>query len=674
MKKIFSALIAVFLYSHAYAQTDIMPFSEIKPGMKGYGITVFKGTEVDTFDFEIIDKTYIPRGGKSSPTIFARLSGGPLLYPLEHIGVAAGMSGSPLFIDGKNIGAIAFVMNIFDKDPVAGVTPIEKMISKKNTLSSSNNSKNYGKFILSLPLPRDPQIMKMVIEKLDLPDYFEIQPMGQSINGYVKNSDTTAVDSMSPGSSINVYIINGDIDLAANGTVTYVKNKTVYAFGHDFFGLGNTELPFDKGRVITTSANYMNSYKIPASNRNSAYFGTIEFDGTFGIQGKLGKMPKTIPANFTMNYMGKRKDIAHLDVAPVPLALNTFLPYLGSWIIANTYADVNKDRKIIENNQQNTLIIHQTIKFKHYPPISRYFLYTFNPKNLESTLYFDFWFDAARIFYAVTEKIPFDEIQSVLFHVDYEKYRAPFNVYDASLVGKGKGKEIFAPEFRAGETATIELTLNTLPDTSRLYYHTYLPVPIPEQSEEEIIIITIRDGRSLGAVELDKKEILNAIELRKEFIRLMNLRNDDKLFLEVEFPLKNGLEKTANTNNKKQTIPSDSVISTIAWTHVERKEIKKKTKKIFVEIPLPKTDTRRRVFGNSKSLQLRVAGKNGIAQNVTQFFKPQPPSPFQAYPKNKTLFDRVNEFMHQYQNYLIIIGFLLIISVFLLITIFRKKK
>src|SRR3954468_5283289 len=114
-------LLGAFSLSLSAQSQKFMTVDEIRPGMKGYGKTVFQGTKIEQFDVEILGvlKNIAPK----QDMILARLSGGPL----EHTGVIAGMSGSPVFIDGKLIGAVAFAFP-FAKDPIAGVQPIHQML------------------------------------------------------------------------------------------------------------------------------------------------------------------------------------------------------------------------------------------------------------------------------------------------------------------------------------------------------------------------------------------------------------------------------------------------------------------------------------------------------------------------------------------------------------------
>src|SRR5918993_678424 len=129
------------------AATPQMPISEIRPGMVGVGHTVFQGTKVEEFRANIIGVIENVIGARRN-LILAKLEGGPL----ANTGVIAGMSGSPVYIDGRLIGAVAYSLGSFSKEPIAGITPIDEMTE---AAAFSAPRAAAAKVNLDLPLTRD---------------------------------------------------------------------------------------------------------------------------------------------------------------------------------------------------------------------------------------------------------------------------------------------------------------------------------------------------------------------------------------------------------------------------------------------------------------------------------------------------------------------------------------
>ncbi|MEK9158761.1 MAG: SpoIVB peptidase S55 domain-containing protein, partial [Patescibacteria group bacterium] len=118
---------AIFLMSQAVLAVEIMPVKDIKPGMKGYGYTVYQGVMPEKFKFEVLGVDYFYNTAVDSPVVLVKLTSGPKDFPPEKTGVVAGMSGSPMYINGKLVGALAYGFGKLPKDPIAGIQPAENM-------------------------------------------------------------------------------------------------------------------------------------------------------------------------------------------------------------------------------------------------------------------------------------------------------------------------------------------------------------------------------------------------------------------------------------------------------------------------------------------------------------------------------------------------------------------
>lgn len=266
-------LLLLFWPSLAGAQTaDFLPLSMVKPGMVGEGKTVFKGTQVDGFDVEILG--VLENMGPKRSLILARLSGDKL----ERTGVFAGMSGSPVYVDGRLIGAIAYAFP-FAKEPIAGITPIEEMVNifKEGTPASNTRmarelhphqlyevSSFSDLFSISKPIHFEGELSGSRFE-----DFGRLQPIATPLNlgGFTPEAvrvfssqlsrlglvpvfgggsarlDDFADSPLQAGSTVGVQLIRGDMNINASGTVTHISGDKIYAFGHPFLSMGYTDMP-----------------------------------------------------------------------------------------------------------------------------------------------------------------------------------------------------------------------------------------------------------------------------------------------------------------------------------------------------------------------------------------------------------------------------------------------
>ena len=292
----------------ARAATPILPLKDIRAGMIGTGRTVFLGDKVEDFRAEILG--ILANTGPRESLILARLSGGPL----EHTGVMQGMSGSPVYIDGKLIGAVAMAFP-YAKDPIAGIRPIEEMFRADANRPAPRRLAPNGDIASLLP-PREAagfgdSRMTEVATPISLSgftaaavDHFAtglrglgLEPrQGLSLGGApdMRMGDPSKLQ---PGSMISVELMTGDMSVGADGTLTYIDGDKIYAFGHRFLAVGPTELPFTRSEVMTLLANVNTSFKISSAQE---LMGVISQDRDTAIAGSLGKRAAMLPLDITV--------------------------------------------------------------------------------------------------------------------------------------------------------------------------------------------------------------------------------------------------------------------------------------------------------------------------------------------------------------------------------------
>ena len=316
MKKILQCVMLLLLASRVMAIETIDP-DQIKPGMKGYGLTVLSGYKVERFDVEVIDVMH--HALPASDMILVKCSGAGL----EKSKLIAGMSGSPVYIEGKLAGAIAYTWG-FQLDPIAGITPIKAMInagtiSPRPAVTASATAPKDFTFdpsIKPIGCPvlisgLDPSLMDRAKKLLDP---FNLGPV--SMGGGVME-DPEAPSKVEPGSAVGVQLIAGDLNLAAVGTATMVDGNTVLAFGHGFLNGGPVALPFVLAKVNTVIANTQLSFKLASPVRE---VGILKGDFLLAVSGKLNEKPNRIPVTVAINNLATgNKKTFHFQVADHPL-------------------------------------------------------------------------------------------------------------------------------------------------------------------------------------------------------------------------------------------------------------------------------------------------------------------------------------------------------------------
>lgn len=366
------AVIVLAAFSGVFAQgakvipdipgSQIFPLSQIKEGMRGTARTVFSGTEPQEFGVEILG--VVPDSiGPHQDMIIGKLSGDLAMRTF----VFAGMSGSPVYIDGKLVGAISYSFP-FAKEPICGITPIEQMISifEKNlnpksivggsrAVSMSDlrsdlwNAAKPTNFANERPVMSGMSINSALTQvagqrfvpiatpvtfagisqaTLDIfaPELTKagIMPVA-AVGGGSRISDLKKADATTlvGGDSVFVQLARGDVSIAAAGTVTLRDGDKIYAFGHPYFGLGSTDLPMNESHVVTVVPNANNSFKLAVAD---ATVGSMKQDRATGIFGILGESPRMLPIKLKLTTSrGREENInfeAAIDEFLTPLIVN----------------------------------------------------------------------------------------------------------------------------------------------------------------------------------------------------------------------------------------------------------------------------------------------------------------------------------------------------------------
>ena len=324
----FSLTLALIPSARCQNDIPLFPVADLKPGLKGVGRTIFQGDQIEEFQVEILGLLRNALAPKRD-LILARLSGGPL----EKTGVIAGMSGSPVYIDGKLVGAVA-VSFPFSKEPLAGITPIQEMLQVvpeekrqqparaeipmdfrlARTTSGSRESarlipqEDFGPESLRRYFPEHEAGLSL--SGLQLPLRFggfsneALEPylplfrqmgfepmMGGALSG--GGSSTPVKTDLDPGSMISLLLVQGDLDVNVDCTVTYRQANALYACGHRVLAAGPIQIPFAPSHVLATVPSLSSSFKVDAPGEVMGTIRQDRFDAIYGVVGE--KNPPMIP-------------------------------------------------------------------------------------------------------------------------------------------------------------------------------------------------------------------------------------------------------------------------------------------------------------------------------------------------------------------------------------------
>jgi len=293
-------LLCVFVFDVLSASVPTIPIDSIKPGMKGYGLSVFSGYKVERFEAEVIDVMRDVSPG--ADLILCRLSG----QGLEHSGIIAGMSGSPIYFDGKLAGAAAYAWG-FSKDPICGVTPIKQMLSVfdiDTTRSSSGslpaeNERSIGPGgFKHLPVPLAVSGLSDRFRELVEPELAPLSLMPVMAGGPASADPIDPDTVLVPGGAIGVALTDGDVNLAGIGTLTWRDGNRILGFGHPMLQAGTVSLPLCAGKIHSIIPSLDVSFKLFSPGR---LVGTLRQDRLPAIGGYLGPVPDMLPVEIKVN-------------------------------------------------------------------------------------------------------------------------------------------------------------------------------------------------------------------------------------------------------------------------------------------------------------------------------------------------------------------------------------
>src|SRR5258706_5906694 len=326
--------LAVLPVGLAAQSNEVLPLDQVRPGMQDYAYTICAGDQVEKFDLEVIG--VMPNFlGPQQSIMLVQLKG----TKVERTGVVAGMSGSPVYLDGKLAGALSLKLGIFTKDTIAGVTPIPDVLRPPVQSSAQQ-----------FPLPLDTSVVQRNTSTLSLPTGSSLAPIEtplvfsgfqsatlqqfapqiQSYGFVAAQGGTSAPRAddahLVPGDMAGMVLVQGDASINSACTVTAVQADRVFLCGHPFLNLGDVQIPMARSRVLTTLSSDLASTKIVNVGGS---IGTITGDHLTAVTGKLGTPPPMIPLDLSVATKIAEKKlhfeiINHPKLTPLLVAITAY--------------------------------------------------------------------------------------------------------------------------------------------------------------------------------------------------------------------------------------------------------------------------------------------------------------------------------------------------------------
>jgi hypothetical protein len=521
----------------------LFPLEDLRPGMKGVARTVFSGSEPQEFGIEILGVLPGFTGPRQS-TIIAKLSGSNV----DKTGVFAGMSGSPVFIDDRLVGAIAYSFP-FAKEPVCGITPIKQMIDifepgnykprtdgEPRAISFTELASTEWKPVLPKQAVAATSLVAPVAEGSPLLPLMgqQIQPIATPVvfsgisqdslslfaselskNGLlpvsgVGGSATIAPlapfdeKTLTPGTSVSVQLVRGDYSIAASGTVTFRDGERIYAFGHPFLSLGTSDMPMTESSVVTVIPNSFNSFKLAVPGQ---MVGSISQDRATGVFGQLGHAPKMIPVKINLHTSRNRDEQFSYEVVN-----DEFLTPLLMMI--TVFNSINaRERSIGES----TISVRGSIAVAGQEPIG--VERRFSSAN-------------AALFAAGSIAMPVAELLTSGFNdVNIGGIVVDIAASEEKSTARLERIALDRTDVRRGENVEIQAYVRT--DSGKQFVQR-IPVQIPADAPSGPLLITIGDGATLQ--ELSAAKAFVPRDLGQLVGAINKIKKNDRLYLKLLRP------------------------------------------------------------------------------------------------------------------------------------------
>ena len=471
----------------AQEKPSILPLDQVHEGMRGTAYTVFQGTQPEAMDVEVLGILRNTNGARGD-VILVRLHGAKP----EYTGVVAGMSGSPVYFGGKLAGALAFRIGEFSKEPIAGVTPIERMLEIDASDSRPSPAPPTPAAVPPNPATRTAspgeaapiQSYSNYLKPIETPLVFSgfseeaLQRYAPQfaaagivpVMGVGSASAAKQPEPIVPGSAVSAVLVRGDMDVAATCTVTYIDPERLLACGHPLMQFGRIDLPMTKATVVATLPSPLNAFKIVNTTET---VGAFVQDRHNGILGQMGREPKMIPVTVVVRGGAAPREF-HYEIlnnarlSPVAMMATVFNALHGT----NEYGD------------DITYRMNGALSVKGYPDVAL--------KNMFAPM--DSGQPAAALA-AATIGDRFGRIYDNPYDApEIEGVKLDFDLVRERRSARLEASRTDATEARPGEQITVETVLRPYRG-ERIVRQ--IPIRIPTSASKGMLRILVSDGDTL---------------------------------------------------------------------------------------------------------------------------------------------------------------------------------
>ncbi len=504
---------------HSSISQPIFPLTQVHAGLHGTAYTVFEGSTPEPIEVEILG-VLRDAIGPGKDMILVRLRGARV----EDIGVAAGMSGSPVYVDGKLAGAIAYRIGQFTKEPIAGVTPIQQMLEVV-TASQENkedfDSPGLPSSAASIPSPFGIGAMRPIETPLVFNGF---SPAAiQIFKEHFASSDLVPVSGLggaSPeekdpapvvaGSAISAIIVSGDFNMAATCTVTYVDPRRLLACGHPITHFGDISLPMTKAVVVTTIASQLEPMKIVNTTQT---VGSFTQDRASGILGVFGKPARMVPVTLTIRGI-PQPHTYHFSVIDHPRLTSATL--MSSVYQAMEDTNGSSDPSTYDLTGEIVLAGHPAVRIDQWIAATRA-----EPVSQAAAVVIGQRFESI---YGNPRELP--DIRNVTLTVEAFPGRRSATLADARVLNS---------TVHAGDEVTVETVLHPYRLPQRVVR---MSVRLPETVTPGPVRLLVSDGNTLDhTLHLIPNPAAPAPGLGETIARLNELHATDKLYVTLLAPV-----------------------------------------------------------------------------------------------------------------------------------------
>ena len=516
--------LASTLPSAAQDKPDIITLDHIHEGMKGTALTVFQGVRPETMEVEVLGVLHNVNGPKSD-IILVRLHGAKP----EYTGVVAGMSGSPVYFDGKLAGALAFRIGEFSKEPIAGVTPIEAMMEinafdrrpasaplRAGGSDAIGATKTASPGESALPVSNRSNYLKPIEAPFVFNGFSDatLQRYADQfaaagivpVMGTGSASDRKQPEPIEAGSAVSAVLVRGDMDIAATCTVTYVDAQHLLACGHPLLQFGEVDLPMTKATVLATLPSPMNAFKIVNTTET---VGAFVQDRQAGILGVMGHEPKMIPVTVSLHNGRPTKEfhyevLNNAKISPLAMMATVF----------NALHGTN------EFGEDITYRMNGVLSVKGYPDVTL--------RNMFAPL--DSGQPAAALAASsIGER--FGRIYSNPYDApDVQGLKLDFELVRERRSARLEASRTDVTEARPGDQITVETVIRPYRGERLLRQ---IPIRIPTSTSKGPLRILVSDGDTLDRMHRTTPMMSRGLGLAPTIALLNKERSDDRVYVSL---------------------------------------------------------------------------------------------------------------------------------------------